>query len=228
MLGAALDQVGGLALARALSLVEMLAVTALLYSLTRRLFNERIGLCAAGFFAVTESAIFLGNFATYDATCLFLLAFAAWIMVRTAAFRWPVFLLAALPAALAVGVKYAGLLFVPTIAVLPVLAGWPERGRRVLLVPAGLRRRRGWPPPRRAAPGRPRVRVGPAEHDHEPRPGHDTGRHDLARIRGVGRGRCSRWPLSAPSPTCGGSAPNRTRRSRQPAVASGARPWAWC
>ena len=138
VLGAAVDQVGGLALARALSLFEMLATTAMLYSLTRRLFNERIGLCAAAFFAVTESAIFLGNFATYDATCLSLLAFAAWIVVRTATFRWPVFLLAALPAALAVGVKYAGALFVPTIAVLPVLAGWPERGRRVLWYPLGF------------------------------------------------------------------------------------------
>jgi hypothetical protein len=38
-------------------------------------------------------------------------------------------------AALAVGVKYAGLLFVPTIAVLPAVAGWPLRGRRVLLYP---------------------------------------------------------------------------------------------
>jgi hypothetical protein len=138
VLAAALDQLGGLALARALSLVEMLATTVLLYSMTRRLFNERIGLCAAAFFAVTESAVFLGNFATYDATCLSLLALAAWIVVRTAAFRWPVFLLAALPAALAVGVKYAGLLFVPTIAVLPVLAGWPERGRRVLWYPAAF------------------------------------------------------------------------------------------
>ncbi len=76
----------------------------LLYSLPRRLFNERAGLCAAALFAVTEAAVFLGNFATYDATCLFLLALAAWITVRTAASRWPVFLLAALPAALAVGV----------------------------------------------------------------------------------------------------------------------------
>ena len=48
------------------------------------------------------------------------------------------FLLAALPAALAVAVKYAGLLFVPTIAVLPALAGWPERGRRVLWYPAAF------------------------------------------------------------------------------------------
>lgn len=130
-----LDQIGGLALARGLSLFEMLATTVILYSMTRRLFNERAGLLAAALFSVCESAIFLGNFATYDATCLSLLAFAAWIMVRTSAFRWPVFLLAAPVAALAVGVKYAGLLFVPTIAVLPVLAGWPERGRRTLLIP---------------------------------------------------------------------------------------------
>jgi hypothetical protein len=118
-----------------LSLVEMLSITALLYSLSRRLFNERIALSAAMLFSVCESAIFLGNFATYDATCLFLLSLAAWITVRTAAFRWPIFLLAAPVAALAVGVKYAGLLFVPTIAVLPALAGWPLRGRRVLLYP---------------------------------------------------------------------------------------------
>jgi 4-amino-4-deoxy-L-arabinose transferase-like glycosyltransferase len=135
---AALDQVGGLTAARALSLFELLATTALLYSLTRRLFNERIGLCAAAFFSVSEAVIFLGNFATFDATCLALLASASWVVVRTAAFRWPVFLLAAPLAALAVAVKYAGLLFVPTIALLPALAGWPERGRRVLLYPLGF------------------------------------------------------------------------------------------
>ena len=130
-----LNGLGGLTAARMFSLAEMLSITVLLYSMSRRLFNERIALCAALLFSVCESAIFLGNFATYDATCLFLLALAAWIMVRTAGFRWPVFLLAAPVAALAVGVKYAGLLFVPTIAVLPALAGWPLRGRRVLLYP---------------------------------------------------------------------------------------------
>ena len=130
-----LNGLGGLTAARMFSLAEMLSITTLLYSMSRRLFNERIALCAALLFSVCESAIFLGNFATYDATCLFLLALAAWIMVRTAGFRWPVFLLAAPVAALAVGVKYAGLLFVPTIAVLPALAGWPLRGRRVLLYP---------------------------------------------------------------------------------------------
>jgi hypothetical protein len=136
--GAFLDQIGGLALARTLSLVEMLSITALLYAMTRRLFNERAGLCAAALFAVAESVEFLGNFATYDATCLFLLALAAWITVRAASSRWPWFLAAAVPAALAVAVKYAGLLFVPTIAVLPALAGWPERGRKVVWYPAAF------------------------------------------------------------------------------------------
>ena len=138
VLAAAVDQVGGLTAARMLSLAEMLSVTALLYSLTRLLFNERVALCAALVFCVAEPVIFMGNFATYDATSLFLLASAAWIMVRTAAFRWPVFLVAAPVAALAVGVKYAGLLFVPTIAVLPPLARWPLRGRRVLLYPVAF------------------------------------------------------------------------------------------
>jgi len=135
VLGGALNAVGGLMLARALSLAEMLAVTAMLYSVSRRLFNERVALCAAALFAVSESALFLGELATYDATCVFLLACATLIVVRWAGSRWPVFLLAAPVVALAVAVKYAGLIFVPTIAVLPAVAGWPARGRRVLLYP---------------------------------------------------------------------------------------------
>src|ERR1035438_23103 len=71
-----LNGIGGLRAARMLSLAEMLSITVLLYALSRRLFNERIALCAAVLFSVCESAIFLGNFATYDATCLFLLACA--------------------------------------------------------------------------------------------------------------------------------------------------------
>jgi Dolichyl-phosphate-mannose-protein mannosyltransferase len=133
VLGALADALGGLAAARHLSLLAMLGSTALLYSMSRRLFNERVALCAAALFSVTESAIFLGNFATYDAPTIFLLALAAWIVVRTAARRWPVYLLAAPLAALAVATKYASLLFVPTIAVLAALAALPYLGRRALL-----------------------------------------------------------------------------------------------
>ena len=138
ILGALADTWGGLAAARHVSLLTMLAATGLLYSLTRRLFNERIGLCAAVIFSVTESAIFLGNFATYDAPALCLLALAAWIVVRTSSFRWPVYLLAAPVAALAVGTKYAALLFVPSIVALAAAAAWPQRGRRALIPAAAL------------------------------------------------------------------------------------------
>ena len=138
VLGALADDVGGLAAARTVSLIAMLATTGLLYSLTRRLFNERVGLCAAVIFSVTESALFLGHLATYDAPSLFLLALATWIVVRTAPFRWPGYLLAAPPIALAVATKYAAGLYVPTIVALSALAAWPYRGRKALIAPAAL------------------------------------------------------------------------------------------
>lgn len=56
VLGALADSIGGLAAARALSLLEMLAVTGLIYAMSRRLFNERVALCAAVVYAVTEPA----------------------------------------------------------------------------------------------------------------------------------------------------------------------------
>ena len=138
VLAAMADDVGGLAAARALSLVEMLAATAIVFSIARQLFNERVGLCAALAFAAAEPTIFLGHFATYDATSLCLLALASWIVVRTAAFRWPVYLLAAPIATLAVATKYAALLFVPGVIALAGLTAWLTRGRRALIPPAAL------------------------------------------------------------------------------------------
>ncbi len=103
-------------------------VAALLYALSRLLFNERAGLCAAAAFATTQSTLFLGNFATYDAAAIFLLALAAWIMVRSGPnLAIPACSLAAPVAALAVAVKYAALMFLPTIAVLAALSAFPHR-----------------------------------------------------------------------------------------------------
>jgi dolichyl-phosphate-mannose-protein mannosyltransferase len=133
VLGAAADSIGGLAAARAVSLLEMLAATALLYSLTRRLFNERVALFAALIFAVAEPTLFLSYLATYDATALCLLAVAAWLVVWGAKMRWPGYLLAAPVLALAVATKYAALLFVPCAIVLAGLAAWPHRGGRSAL-----------------------------------------------------------------------------------------------
>jgi hypothetical protein len=137
VLGAVLNMIGGLTLVRMLSLAEMLVVTAMVYSNARYLFNERVGLAAAALFTACESTIFLGNFATFDATCLVLLTFAGWLMIR-AARRWP-FILAAVPvAALAVAVKYTGLLFVPVIAVLPALVARTGERRRGLFLVIGF------------------------------------------------------------------------------------------
>jgi hypothetical protein len=58
--------------------------------------------------------------------------------VRTAARRWPVYLVAAPLAALAAATKYAALLFVPTIAALAALAALPYLGRRALVRPAAF------------------------------------------------------------------------------------------
>ena len=138
VLGALADSVGGLAAVRALSLIEMLAVTGLLYALTRRLFNERVALCAAVIFSVAEPTLFLGNLATYDASALCLLAVSAWLIVRSTDFRWPAYLLAAPLMLLAVAAKYAALLFVPIIVVLAGLAAAPRVGRRALIAPAAL------------------------------------------------------------------------------------------
>jgi hypothetical protein len=132
VLGAVADGLGGLAAARAVSLAAMLATTALLYAMTRRLFNERVALCAAGLFGVTEGAIFAGRLATNDAPSLCLLALASWIVVRTASWRWRAYLLAAPVAGLAVATGYWALLYLPTIALLAGLAAYPYLGRQAL------------------------------------------------------------------------------------------------
>lgn len=129
VLGAVVDAVGGLSAARAFSLAEMLLTTVLLYSLTRRMFNERVGLCAAAVFSVSEATILLGHLATLDATALCLLAVAAWIVVRTASWPWRAYLLGAPVAALAVATSYSTLLYLPALAALAGLAAIPYRGR---------------------------------------------------------------------------------------------------
>ncbi|MGW4158418.1 glycosyltransferase family 39 protein [Streptomyces sp. NPDC004788] len=122
----------GLTGARLLSLACMLGATTLLYGTTRRLFNERAALAAAALFAVTQSTVVLGWFATYDAPAILLLALAAWILVRTDRAHPALAALAAPVAVLAAGTKYAAALYLPTLIVLAVLIAWPHRGRASL------------------------------------------------------------------------------------------------
>ncbi|MFD6416804.1 glycosyltransferase family 39 protein [Streptomyces sp. NPDC060194] len=126
VLAALVDERFGLGGVRLTSLAFMLAATALLYALTRRLFDIRSALGAAGLFSVLQSTMFLGNFATFDAAAVLLLALGAWAVVRTGSAHPLAVLLAAPPAALAFGVKYAAGLYLPTLVVLAVITA----GRR--------------------------------------------------------------------------------------------------
>ncbi|GAA4579052.1 DUF3824 domain-containing protein [Planotetraspora phitsanulokensis] len=132
VLAGAMDSLHGLTGARALSLFFMLACTGFLYLLTRRLFNERAGLFAAVLFAASQSTIILGWFATFDSAALFLLAFAAWVVVRTDRANPFAVLFAAPILVLAFFTKYAAGLFIPTVVVLAVIVAWPHRGARAL------------------------------------------------------------------------------------------------
>jgi len=140
VLGAAADGLFGLEGARALSLVFMLGATCCVWGVTRRLYGRPAAACAAALFAVAAPTLFLSRLATYDPMSLFLLAFALWIVVATARGLGPLVLLAVPPAVLAVGTKYAGLLFIPTIALVAVFAG--RYGGR--MKGTGEARRRGW------------------------------------------------------------------------------------
>ncbi|MET8299417.1 hypothetical protein ABZW02_36445, partial [Streptomyces sp. NPDC005180] len=84
----------------------------------------------------------LGFFATYDAAAVFLLAAATWLVVRTDRKPAAAVLLAAPVAVLAVGVKYAAALYLPTLVVLALLTSWPHRGRgafgRAVLLGVGM------------------------------------------------------------------------------------------
>src|SRR6202041_3351523 len=81
-IGALADSLGGLTGARILSLVFMLGATVALWGTTGRLFGRRAAFFAAALFAVLGTTLHLGAFATYDAMSVFLVALAAWCVIR--------------------------------------------------------------------------------------------------------------------------------------------------
>jgi Dolichyl-phosphate-mannose-protein mannosyltransferase len=124
-IGAIAASVDGLAGARILSLVFMLAATGLLWGTGTRLFGGVAGFFAAGVWAVIGPTQFLGAFATYDAMSLMLMALAAWCVTHASGrqMRWVFAAVGAL--VLANAAKYASALFDPVVAVMAVLANWP-------------------------------------------------------------------------------------------------------
>ncbi len=130
-LGAVADNLGGLAAARLLSLLFMLAATALLWAATSRLYGQRAALFAAALFAVLGPTLHLGAFATYDALRVMLIALAAWFVVRAGdrgrGTRWMVAAGTAL--AVANAAAYSSVLFDLVLLALALLTTWPSGGR---------------------------------------------------------------------------------------------------
>ena len=142
-LAALVDDVGGLAAARVLSLCFMLAVTMLLSATAARLYGQRAALLAAGLFATLAGTQFLGAFATYDAMALFLLGLAAWLTVRSAdcseRARFALLVLAGATLAVADTVTYATALFTPVVLVIAAAVAWQrDLGRTVVLAPLAI------------------------------------------------------------------------------------------
>jgi hypothetical protein len=122
-LGAIADAFGGLATARLLSMAFMLGATGLLYGTATRVAGRTAGACSALVFALLGPVQFLGAFATYDAMALFLLALAAWLVVRGSGPASELYLIGGgLVLALADATKYAASLWDPVVIVLAGLA----------------------------------------------------------------------------------------------------------
>jgi 4-amino-4-deoxy-L-arabinose transferase-like glycosyltransferase len=132
-LGALADSVGGLTGARILSLVFMLGATALLWGTVSKLYGQRAAFFAAALFAVLGPTLHLGAFATYDAMSVFLVALAAWCVVRPRegqeAAGWMV--AAAVVLAVANAAAYASLLFDPVVVLLALLTAFPKPGGKI-------------------------------------------------------------------------------------------------
>ena len=124
----ALDSIGGLYAARMLSLIFMLASTALIYLIGDRLFGRMPAVLGALLFAVCGIAVHLGAAATFDPMALLLLVLALYaaVRMRDGGIRW--LLICPLALAAANLTKYATTAWDPVIVGTIVLYGW-SKGR---------------------------------------------------------------------------------------------------
>jgi hypothetical protein len=123
-LAAAADSAGGLAAARGLSLILMLATTALVYLIGCRIFGRMAGALGALVFAVCGLVVHYGAFATFGPPALFLLVAATWaaFRIRDGGFAWLPACALMLTAANAT--KYATLAWDPVVIGIIVVHGW--------------------------------------------------------------------------------------------------------
>jgi hypothetical protein len=127
VVAAALDSTGGLLLARLFSLFLMLLATMCVHRIGRHLFGENVALLAALAFVATGSVQYIGKYATFDAPCLALLAFAAAVGITKRSMPSAAVVGALL--ALASVTKYAGLALVPFVLLLTFVTSLTTGGR---------------------------------------------------------------------------------------------------
>jgi 4-amino-4-deoxy-L-arabinose transferase-like glycosyltransferase len=132
-LGALADSLGGLTGARILSLVFMLGATTVLWFIADRLFGRRTAFFSAALFAVAGPTLHVGSFATYDAMSVFLMALAAWFVVRAGdqqdATGWMV--AAGVTLAVANATSYPSALFDPLVILLALAVAFPKPGGKL-------------------------------------------------------------------------------------------------
>jgi hypothetical protein len=139
-LAALANDLGGLAVARILSLLFMLGATAFLWDLTSRLADRRAGFFAAAIFVALGPTQYLGAFATYDAMSLFLMTAAAWCVVAARDRTDSTLLVLGGAALLAFSnaTKYATGIFDPVVIALGALCVADKRGVKPALARAGF------------------------------------------------------------------------------------------
>jgi hypothetical protein len=133
-LGAIADSIGGLAGARILSLVFMLAATVLLYFTASRLIGRTGAVFAATLWAFSEPALRLA-FATYDPLSVLLTALSAWLIVQVGYRRRGGAFVAAAAVALALAnvTSYSGIVIDPTVIAFAFFVWRPSMPVRQLL-----------------------------------------------------------------------------------------------
>jgi hypothetical protein len=128
-IGALADTVGGLAAARIVSLIFMLAATILLYLTAMRLFGRTAALVASTLWAASEPVMRLA-FATYDPMSVLLTALSAWLALQAIhrRHRSLCIIAAAASLALANATAYSGVVIDPIVITFALLV-WLSRMR---------------------------------------------------------------------------------------------------
>jgi hypothetical protein len=141
VLAATIDSAGGLAAARAFSLLCVIGATVCLYAVTDKLFGRLAAFFATTLFALLGPTQFLSALSTFDAMVLLLIALSVLFVVLAVDSRhdtmWLVW--AGISLGLSDVVKYAAGIFTPVVILLVYLVFVPRVGRKsAALAAAGV------------------------------------------------------------------------------------------